>query len=150
MTTHSEVNFRFLPYNHSKVSGGKKLLIKILTFCLHCSNVKAYTYYIVHTLRSRKTIHLIFFSEKMSAVHPPAPLLLGTARLLIFKFFWETTEKYVRYVIPNVSTGVSNQNFFQTSWTTSWMSVCENKHCVIWKKHCCNDQLTQREKNVFK
>ena len=27
------------------------------------------------------------------------------------------------------------------------MSFCENKHCIIWKTHCCNDQFIQREEN---
>ena len=54
VTIRSEVNFRFLPYNHSKV------LTKCYLF-LHCLNINAYTYYIVDTLRS------------LIPIPPPAP-----------------------------------------------------------------------------
>ena len=59
-----------------KVSGGTKLFDEI-TFYLHCSNIKAYTYYRIHTLRSRITVPLIYFFPKKFPIPP---------HLLIFKF----------------------------------------------------------------
>ena len=92
--------------------GGNETFDKILTFYLHCSNIKVYTYYIVHTFRSWITVHLIYFFPQKFPIPPPVLLLLWTPWLLIFIFFSETTEKHERYVIRNVSTDVCNQYFF--------------------------------------
>ena len=100
--------------------GGNETFDKILTFYLHCSNIKVYTYYIVHTFRSWITVPLIYFFPKKFPILPPVLLLLWTPWLLIFIFFSETTEKYERYVIRNVSTDVCNQCFFSNFMDKEW------------------------------
>ena len=120
-----------------KVSGGTKLFDEI-TFYLHCSNIKAYTYYRVHTLRSRITVPLTYFFPKKFPI-PPHLLIFNFPEKQLKNIYVTWFEMFLLECVYSI--------FFRTPWTTSiiWMLFSEYKHFIIWKTHCYNDQFTQKE-----